>query len=70
MDLGVSKTIDVMALGRSHQVRFGINVDNLLDRYYFNQAYTNYDTHVPGNYYTSADVAAPRSVIGSITIAF
>jgi outer membrane receptor protein involved in Fe transport len=71
MNMGVSKTIDVEALGRTHQVRFGVNVDNLLDRYYFNQAFSDTSSKNTGKFsYTAADVAAPRSVIGSITVAF
>ena len=37
MNLGVSKTVDVKALNRTNKVRFSLNVDNLLDRYYINE---------------------------------
>jgi hypothetical protein len=51
-------------------VRLGVSVDNLLDRNYFNQEFINRDKYVPGGYYSSGNVAAPRSVVGTITVAF
>jgi iron complex outermembrane recepter protein len=54
--------------GFGQQVRFGLNVDNLLDREYLNTAYT--DTDYFGNDFVRGVVAAPRSITGSVDIFF
>ncbi|HXQ14871.1 MAG TPA: TonB-dependent receptor [Caulobacteraceae bacterium] len=68
VDLGASKTFHVAAMGPSGAVKLGINVDNLFDQRYFNEAFT--DTDNMGNSFLRPVVAAPLSVTGSVTATF
>jgi outer membrane receptor protein involved in Fe transport len=68
VNLGLSKTFDIHAMNRTSQVRIGVNVDNLFDKFYYNDAFTDYDLN--GNNFISAIPGAPRSVMGRITIAY
>jgi outer membrane receptor protein involved in Fe transport len=69
MDIGLSKTIELHDIGPwAKRIRFAINVNNLFDKYYFNQAYTQTDYF--GNNYLAASPGAPQSVTGSITVQF
>ena len=70
-DLGLSKTIDLKGDNFfAKSILFGVNVDNVFDKYYFNYA----DTSTSENYFktltTFASPGAPRSVTGRITIDF
>jgi|GEM_PF-835561 len=67
-DIGVSDTVQFASSGFGHQVRFGLNVDNVFDRHYLNTAYT--DTDYSGNDFIRGIVAAPRSITGSVDIDF
>ncbi|RDS80050.1 TonB-dependent receptor [Dyella psychrodurans] len=68
VNIGISDTVRFAESGFGQQVRFGLNVDNLLDREYFNTAYT--DTDYYGNNFIRAVIAAPRSITGSVDIFF
>jgi outer membrane receptor protein involved in Fe transport len=63
VDLGVSKTIDLAHAGMGVKaIKFSVNANNLFDKYYLNQGYTNGGLWaIPG---------APRSVIGTIEAQF
>lgn len=67
-DIGVSDTVQFASSGFGHEVRFGLNVDNLFNRHYLNTAYT--DTDYNGNDFIRGIIAAPRSVTGSVDIHF
>jgi outer membrane receptor protein involved in Fe transport len=68
VDLGVAKRFSVQTMGRSGSVKIGINVDNLFDERYFNEAFT--DTDNMGNSFLRPVVGAPLGVTGSISAKF
>jgi outer membrane receptor protein involved in Fe transport len=69
IDIGVSKLIQFHGLdGRPSSIKLSLNVNNLLNQYYYNQAYTQQDYN--NNNYLLASPGAPRSVIGAIEMAF
>ncbi len=68
VDLGIAKTIPVNNLGFVKQIRLALNVNNLLDRYYYNEAYTDQDYN--GNSFIRAVPGAPRSITGSLSASF
>ena len=69
MDLGISKTFGVSSSNMVAQsVKLSLNVSNLFDKYYFNEAYVSAD-HNPGATEFAAP-GAPRSVMGKIEISF
>lgn len=68
VDLGLAKTIPFRGIGPAKAIKFQINVNNLFNRYYFNQAFTQQDFF--GNNYLAASPGAPRSVTGSIEVKF
>jgi iron complex outermembrane receptor protein len=70
VDLGASKTFQIEAMGRSGALKLGINVDNLFDKRYFNEARTDFDNQNPPNTFLRPVVAAPLSVTGSVTATF
>lgn len=66
-DLGISKTFDWQnAALRS--VRVALNVDNLFNKYYYNEAYTDVD--VNNNNFVRAVPGAPRLIIGTVVVKF
>jgi outer membrane receptor protein involved in Fe transport len=70
MDVGVDKTITLKgATPFAKSVTFSIKVNNLFDKYYYNEAYvqSNGDYAGPTEF---AAPGAPRSVIGKIEVAF
>jgi outer membrane receptor protein involved in Fe transport len=66
-DLNLSDTIPLGAPALK-SLRLSLSVTNLLDRRYFNEAYT--DADVNGNPFLRAVVAAPRSVFGEVSLDF
>ena len=68
LNLGLSKTLNVDILGDHRSIKAAVNVDNLLDRSYYNEAYS--DTTYGGTSFLRAVVAAPRSVTGSLSVSF
>jgi outer membrane receptor protein involved in Fe transport len=68
LNLGIAKTIEVKALNRTNHVRFGLNIDNLLNRYYINQA--DQQTNYYKQPYAEGIPGAPRSLMGSVTVMF
>jgi iron complex outermembrane receptor protein len=68
VDLGVSKTIDVHEMGRDGSVRIGLNVDNLFNKFYFNEAFTDFDSN--NHQFLRPVVGAPFSATGSIEVKF
>jgi iron complex outermembrane receptor protein len=64
VDLGAWKTFDVHDMGRNGSVRVGVNVDNLFNRLYFNEGFTDFDNN--GRQFLRPVVGAPLSVTGSV----
>ncbi|HEY4443860.1 MAG TPA: TonB-dependent receptor [Steroidobacteraceae bacterium] len=68
-DLGLSKTFELdNAFGGLRSVRLALNVDNLFDKYYFNEAYTDTDFNM--NSFVRAVPGAPRAIIGTVDMRF
>ncbi len=70
MDMTLAKTITLPAnavWGKS--AKFSINVNNLFDRYYYNEAYVQSNGKYAGPTEFAAP-GAPRSVIGKVEVAF
>ena len=68
VDLGLSKTIPLHGVGFAQSVKLSVNADNLFNKYYFNEAFT--DTDVNGNSFVRAVTGAPRSIVGKIDVSF
>lgn len=68
VDLGLSKTIELDHAAGFRSMRIGLNVDNLFDKYYLNEAYT--DTDFSGNSFVRGVPGAPRIIIGTIDVRF
>jgi iron complex outermembrane receptor protein len=71
MDIGLSKTVPLTGYSQwAKTVKFAINVDNLFNRYYYNYA----DTSTSENFFHQltefASPGAPRSIMGTIEVAF
>ena len=71
MDLGVAKTFTLSGPGVlwAKSVKFSIRVNNLFDKYYYNEAYVQSNTPYAGPTEFAAP-GAPRSVVGRIEVAF
>jgi outer membrane receptor protein involved in Fe transport len=70
MDVGLAKTFDVSSSsywGKS--VKLSIKVNNLFDKYYYNEAYVEANGKYAGPTEFAAP-GAPRSVIGKVEVAF
>jgi iron complex outermembrane receptor protein len=68
LDLGFFKTVEMQGYGGIKSIRFAVNADNLLDRNYLNEAFT--DTDYYGKAFIRGVHAAPQSFTGSIKAAF
>jgi outer membrane receptor protein involved in Fe transport len=69
INIGIAKDVQFRAMGgKTGSARFAINVDNLFDKRYFTEAFT--DSDFSGNSFVRAVVGAPRSITGSITFRF
>jgi iron complex outermembrane receptor protein len=67
VDLGVARRLE---LGERfpRSLRLALNVDNLFNRYYYNEAFTDVD--VNNNNFVRAVPGAPRSITGTVDVAF
>jgi iron complex outermembrane receptor protein len=66
-DLGISKSFDLDG-SMLHSVRLALNVDNLFNKYYLNEAYTDVD--YSGNNFVRGVPGAPRSILGTVGVKF
>jgi len=70
MDLGISQTVPLRSVGVwGKSVKFSLTVNNLFDKYYYNEAYAESNLPHVGSTEFAAP-GAPRSVIGAIEVAF
>lgn len=71
VDLNLAKTIPLRSFwGSPGSVKFSLNIDNILNKYYYNEEYTNSDKDFQGAYYQVASPGAPRSFTGSVVVKF
>jgi outer membrane receptor protein involved in Fe transport len=74
MDVGLAKTVPLKTAGPwAKSVKFAIKVNNLFDKYYYNEAYVQSNIQGHTVYAGPTEFAAPgapRSVIGQIEVAF
>jgi outer membrane receptor protein involved in Fe transport len=69
-DVGLAKTVPVKSGGLwAKSLTFSIKVNNLFDKYYYNEAYTQANEPYVGQTEFAAP-GAPRSVIGKIEVDF
>jgi iron complex outermembrane receptor protein len=67
-DLGASRTLNWDGSWGVRSLRLALNVDNLFNKYYYNEAYT--DTDVNSNSFVRAVPGAPRSIAGTVSVQF
>jgi iron complex outermembrane receptor protein len=67
VDIGLAKTLEFPG-SRLRSVRIALNVDNLFNKYYFNEAFTDVDFN--GNNFVRAVPGAPRIIIGTVGVKF
>jgi iron complex outermembrane recepter protein len=76
-DVGIAKTLSLDGPAGRRSLRIALNVDNLFDKYYYNEASTDTtfsdSTAVPpivGTNFVRAVPGAPRSVVGTVSLRF
>ena len=67
VDISLAKTLEFPG-SALRSVRFALNVDNLFNKYYFNEAFTDVDFN--NNNFVRAVPGAPRIVIGTVDVKF
>jgi len=67
-DIGIAKTLNLDGPTGRRSLRIALNVDNLFDKYYYNEAYTDADFN--SNSFVRAVPGAPRSVVGTVSLRF
>jgi outer membrane receptor protein involved in Fe transport len=67
-DIGIAKTVNLDGTTGVRSLRIALNVDNLFDKYYYNEAYTDADFN--SNSFVRAVPGAPRSVVGTVSLRF
>ena len=65
--VSVERAATFASLGR-RSLRIALNVDNVFDKYYYNEAYTDADFN--SNSFVRAVPGAPRSVVGTVSLRF
>jgi outer membrane receptor protein involved in Fe transport len=68
VNIGISKTFELHDIALAKTVKFAFNADNLTNKYYFNEGFTDFDFN--GNAFIRAVPGAPRSFSGSIVVGF
>ncbi len=77
VDIGIAKTLNLDGPTGRRSLRIALNVDNLFDKYYYNEAYTDMTFDDPtaappivGAPFVRAVPGAPRSVVGTVSLRF
>jgi iron complex outermembrane receptor protein len=68
VNIGAAKTLDLQGAAGFKSLRIALNLDNLFDKYYFNEAYTDFDNN--GNSFVRAVPGAPRIIAGTVSVRF
>ncbi|MDB6084431.1 MAG: TonB-dependent receptor [Gammaproteobacteria bacterium] len=68
VDMGIAKIISLDGPAGLRSLRIALNVDNLFDKYYYNESYTDADFN--SNSFVRAVPGAPRSVVGTVSLRF
>ncbi len=67
-DLGMAKTLTLDGSWGARELRLAFNIDNLFDKYYYNEATT--DTDVNSNSFVRAVPGAPRIFVATVSMRF
>jgi iron complex outermembrane receptor protein len=77
VDIGIAKTLTLDGSAGRRSLRIALNIDNLFDKYYYNEAYTDVTFDDPtaappiiGAPFVRAVPGAPRSVVGTVSLRF